>query len=153
MSPADAMARAAAAGVRLHLSDDGKVRMQADAPPPADVLADLRRWREDVARILSERRLLAAAEAQSPGVDDASAQPAPEEDHRAAVSGYLMAGLQRPPSWSTPTPPPPGAFCSCCGRFTKQGGRWWRSTAGADGWCCTTCHPPPPGLAVVEVAT
>jgi hypothetical protein len=35
------LARAAAAGVRLHL-DGGRVRLAADAPPPADLLADLR---------------------------------------------------------------------------------------------------------------
>lgn len=153
MTAASALARAEAAGVRLHISGDGRVQMQADAPPPADVLADLRHWREEVARILSEGQAQTEAEGSSASGECASAQPAPEADHRAAVAGYLLAGLQRPPSWSDPTPPPAGAFCSCCGRFRQQGGRWWRPNDNAAGWCCTTCHPPPPGLAVVELAT
>jgi hypothetical protein len=41
--------------VRLHLRPDGRVTTQAAAPPPANVLDDLRRWRE-VAQILTPRR-------------------------------------------------------------------------------------------------
>lgn len=63
--------------------------------------------------------------------------------------------LLRHPSWSNPaSTPPPGAWCSCCGRFTPEaGGRWWREAKDPSGWRCTTCHPPPPRVAVVEIRT
>ena len=52
----DAIARAEALGVRLRLDADGQVKLAAAAPPPADLLADLRRCRDDVVRLLAERR-------------------------------------------------------------------------------------------------
>jgi hypothetical protein len=64
--------------------------------------------------------------------------------------------MQRPPSWSRPKDvPPPGAWCGCCGRFDRSGGRWWREAEAPSGWCCWTCHPPGgrPDAAVVEVRT
>jgi hypothetical protein len=42
-------------GVRLRLRPDGGLRVEADRPPPAEVLAELRRWRDDIARLLAER--------------------------------------------------------------------------------------------------
>lgn len=57
--------------------------------------------------------------------------------------GLLAGALQRPPAWSDPALiPPPGAWCSCCGRFDRKGGRWWTSAPNPDGWACVTCHPP-----------
>jgi hypothetical protein len=64
--------------------------------------------------------------------------------------------MQRPPSWSDPEDvPSPGAWCSCCGRFERSGGRWWREAEAPSGWCCWTCHPPEgwPEAAVVAVRT
>jgi hypothetical protein len=55
MSAARALARAQAAGLRLCLRPDGGVRVEAEAAPPAEVLADLRRWRDDIARLLAAR--------------------------------------------------------------------------------------------------
>jgi hypothetical protein len=55
MSAAAALARAEAAGARLRLGPDGRVEVQAAKPLPPDVLADLRRWREDVAHLLALR--------------------------------------------------------------------------------------------------
>jgi len=63
----------------------------------------------------------------------------------------MAAELQRPPAWSDPASvPPPGAWCGCCGRFSKSGGRWWREAVEPKGWRCWTCHPPAP-LAPAEV--
>lgn len=56
MNARDAIARAEALGVRLRLEADGQVNLAAAAPPPADLLAELRLWREDVVRLLAERR-------------------------------------------------------------------------------------------------
>jgi hypothetical protein len=64
--------------------------------------------------------------------------------------------MPRPPSWSRPKDvPPPGAWCSRCGRFDRSGGRWWREAEAPSGWCCWTCHPPAgrPEAAVEEVRT
>ena len=52
----DAIARAEALGVRLRLETDGQVKLAAAAPPPADLLAELRLCRDDVVRLLAERR-------------------------------------------------------------------------------------------------
>lgn len=59
----DALARAAALGVELRLMEDGKVRITADAPPPADLLAELRHYRNEVVRLLSKRGRPAWADA------------------------------------------------------------------------------------------
>ena len=70
--------------------------------------------------------------------------------------GLLIAALARPPSWSGPTSPPPaGAWCSCCGRSHRSGGRWWREAAEPKGWRCGRCYPPDHLRAdqVVEVRT
>ena len=70
--------------------------------------------------------------------------------------GLLIAALARPPSWSGPTsPPPPWAWCSCCGRSRRSGGRWWREAAEPKGWRCRNCYPPDHLRAdqVVEVRT
>jgi hypothetical protein len=80
----------------------------------------------------------------------------PPEDHLAALAGFLDAGLARPPAWSeSESIPPPGAWCTCCGRTERRSGRWWRERDRASGWCCRTCHPPDhlPPAAVVEVLT
>ncbi len=58
MSAANAIARAEAAGVRLWL-DGSAVRMEAAAPPPADLLTELRTHRADVTRLLAEQDNLA----------------------------------------------------------------------------------------------
>ncbi len=91
MSAAAALARAEAAGVRFRLAPGGGVRMEAAAPPPPDVLADLRRWREDVARVLAERAasLSVAAEAgartdSAPDPDEAAERAAMADHHAAA---------------------------------------------------------------------
>lgn len=63
-------------------------------------------------------------------------------------------GERRMTSWAgadlTPTA---GDWCSCCGRFERQGGRWWREAEAATGWRCGTCHPSPAGMAIIELAT
>lgn len=56
MTARDALARAAALGVELRLEADGQVRITAAAPPPADLLAELRRCRDEVVRLLADRR-------------------------------------------------------------------------------------------------
>ena len=87
MSAAEAIARAEAAGVRLRLRPNGVVRMEAAAPPPADVLADLRRWREDVAR------LLAARDGQP------ECGPVPPRQHDAAEAARPADPATLPPAW------------------------------------------------------
>jgi hypothetical protein len=93
-----------------------------------------------------ERRALAAyygGELSAP-----SYLPSDPDDYR---DGLRVSALMRPPSWSGSTPPPPkGAWCGCCGRTRRSGGRWWRPrhprTDGlglGPGWRCWTCHPPP----------
>ena len=119
MSAAAALARAEAAGVRFRLAPGGGVRMEADAPPPAEVLADLRRWRDDVARLLAAR------------APDWRSLP------YGRARGVAFAAARRAA----------GACPHCACR------RWWRGDGAQAVPRCLTCHPPPPGLAVREVAT
>jgi hypothetical protein len=174
MTAARAIARAEAAGVRLRLRPDGTVRMEAAAPPPADVLADLRRWRDDVARLLVARDRRPECGPMPPGEHDAaeaaamaqhyaaepSARPYLPSDPDPLRDGLLAAALMRPPAWDGGAPPR-GAWCSCCGRSNPQaGGRWWQprnprsdGLGLGPGWRCMTCHPPPPGCETEEVRT
>lgn len=63
MTARDALARAAVLGVELHLEADGQVRITATAPPPADLLAELRCCRDEVVRLLADGRCPAWADA------------------------------------------------------------------------------------------
>jgi hypothetical protein len=163
---ARALARARAAGLRLRLTPDGTVKVQADRPPPDALLNELRQWRHDIARLLAaqdirsepgtselgvvwndhEREAMLAHYAEPPS--DRPYKPSDADEYRA---GLLVSALMRPPSWSNSTPPPPkGAWCSCCGRNRQSGGRWWRPRRPRSdglglgpGWRCWRCHPPP----------
>lgn len=140
----------------------GAIGIGTDGAGAPDRAAFLARAAEDAAAALAapdpglahERAEIAAAQAAEARGE--YGRPKPEADHRAALAGFLAAGRQRPPAWADPTSlPPPGAWCSCCGRFSRTGGRWWREAANPSGWRCATCHPPAhlaPG-AVVTVET
>jgi hypothetical protein len=52
LSAAAAIERARAVGLRLVATDAGTLRLEADAEPPADVLADLRRHKAEVLALL-----------------------------------------------------------------------------------------------------
>jgi hypothetical protein len=77
--------------------------------------------------------------------------------HRAALAGLLGGAPTRPPAWADPASvPPPGAWCTCCGRHHRRGGRWWCEAGERPrGWRCWTCYPPDhlPAEAVREVRT
>jgi hypothetical protein len=104
----------------------------------------------------AERALLAAHYAAP-----ADAAPYLPGDPDPLRDGLLLASRMRLPAWSDDTPPPPGAWCSCCGRHAPQaGGRWWQprqprddGTGPAPGWRCWTCHPPPPGCEALVART
>jgi hypothetical protein len=53
MSAARALARAEAAGLRVRLRPDGGLRVEADRPPPPEVLHELRQWRAQIAALLA----------------------------------------------------------------------------------------------------
>jgi hypothetical protein len=150
------------------------VEVEADRPPPAALLDELREWRSAIARMLAEqaitpepgvlvgddddpeRQAMAAYYAEPP-----TPQPYRPSDPDRYTAGLLVSALMRPPSWSGSTPPPPkGAWCGCCGHTQRSGGRWWRprhpvmdGSAPGGGWRCWTCHPPPDPTEVVEVRT
>jgi hypothetical protein len=72
-----------------------------------------------------------------------------EARHREMITGMRAAAMQRPPSWASPSASPsPGCWCSCC-----HGRHWWQRREAAIGWCCSTCHPPAPGVTTTEVRT
>lgn len=65
-----------------------------------------------------------------------------------AVARSTYTATARPACWSDPHDvPAKGDRCRC------GGGRWWTSAPNPDGWCCSICHPPPPGRGVREVVT
>jgi hypothetical protein len=65
VSAAAAIAQAEAAGLRLWLRPDGQVEVEAAKPLPPDVLAELRRWREDVAHLLALRGAAAGQQSET----------------------------------------------------------------------------------------
>lgn len=65
-----------------------------------------------------------------------------------ALERSPYADRARPPCWSEADDlPRDGDRCACGGR------RWWIASRVRDGWCCVTCHPAPPGLAVIRART
>jgi hypothetical protein len=84
MSAAATLARAEAAGVRLRLRPDGRVRVEADAPPPPALLAELRQYRDEVAALLAEREGRPAREATQ------TAAPAPDPVEVGAQARELL---------------------------------------------------------------
>src|SRR3982751_5265663 len=69
MSAAAAFARADAAGVRFRLLPGGRVWMEAAAEPAPEIVADLRRWREDVAHLVVLRSHIAVRQPAPPPRD------------------------------------------------------------------------------------
>ena len=66
----------------------------------------------------------------------------------AALERSTYAAWARPPEWWDGTDTPqPGDRCRCGSRS------FWTEADWRGGWRCTTCHPPPPGLAVDRVTT
>jgi hypothetical protein len=82
VNAARVLARAEAADISFRVKD-GAVRMEADTPPPNDLLADLRQHREEVAFLLAIRRALQ--------------NPAPM-DHDAGEDGAMAAHYAAPAS-------------------------------------------------------
>lgn len=82
--------------------------------------------------------------------------PLPVTDHQRHLAELRTSDMQRPPSWADQAMrPAPGSWCGCC-----RGRRWWAArrpsldgTGIGPGWCCQTCHPPPPGAAAMAVQT
>ena len=136
MPPAGAIGAIGANGTGVESAGEGS---------GADAAAFYRRAAEDAAAALAvedpdlarERGETAAALAGPAAADPwHPGKPDPLRD------GLLTAALARPPSWSDPaSPPPAGAWCSCCGRSHRSGGRWWREAAEPKGWRCGRCHP------------
>ncbi len=165
MSGAAALAAAHAAG--LTLTAEGNRLRWRGPPPPAEVLAALRRHKGEVLALLAandltpvlppaspeqeeaERRDRAAIEAVDGGTDPACWRLADHMAHAAMLRGLQDVALARPPSWPDPEAvPSSGCWCSCC-----RGSRWWREREKPTGWRCWTCHPPVHDAAVVEVRT
>jgi hypothetical protein len=174
MTAAAALARAREAGVQLRLRPDGTVEVEADAPPPAALLDELREWRDQVAALLAEQAITPEPDASEPGVvwndherqalaayyaEPPTPQPYLPSDRDQLRAGLLIASRMRPSAWSDPTPPTRGCWCAYCGN-PQSGGRWWRprnsrsdGLAPGEGWRCQTCRPIPPGCAVEVVET
>lgn len=130
MSAAAALARAEAAGVRFQPLLGGAVRMEAAAAPPPEMIADLRRWREDIEHLVAVRSGLAARQPEPRAVDWQSL-PYGRERGEAAAAARRTSGA-----------------CSCC-----AGRRWWCGEGAQAAPRCMACHPPPPGLAFREKTT
>ena len=163
MSAAKALATAEAAGIRFSVVPGGGVRMVANQPPPPGLVVELRRYREDVALLLAtregylsrlaSRRLKAIREGREVWTrSDVLAQMVAQGIDPGWDAGGT--GQRRMTSWADATLTPlERDWCSCCGKFERQGGRWWREAINPTGWRCATCHPPPSSMVVVTVST
>ncbi len=81
------LARADAAGLRLRLEGKGRVRWRCRGqPPPAGLLAELRRHRGDVVRLLAERHA-----GHEPRGVAAGAPYAPDDPYASALAGGTAA--------------------------------------------------------------
>jgi hypothetical protein len=119
-------------------------------------------WKADAAAVRIQAEVLAVLAAPDPELEaerallarhyvaPPSARPYLPSDPDVVRDGLLAGALMRPPAWGDATPPPAGAWCSCCGRHNpERGGRWWSprnprddGTGAGPGWRCATCHPP-----------
>src|SRR4051812_28045654 len=105
--------------------------MEAAMPPTPEVLADLRRWREDIAHLVALRSDIAARQPARPPPDWRTLPYGRER-------GDAIAAARRRP----------GA-CRCC-----AGRRWWVGEEPSQAAPrCLVCHPPPPGLVFREITT
>ncbi len=146
---AAAIERARAAGLRLVARPGGRLRMEADREPSADLLAELRGLKADVVRLLLAEAALGketggigviggigAGGTTMPPMTPMPPMPAHPE------TACPAAGRQfRSPSWGDADDRPrPGDRCGCCSRGAR-GGRWWSLRDQPSGWCCWRCHP------------
>lgn len=142
LNAASVLATAEAAGVRFARDAAGAVRLRAASAPPPDVLADLRRYRVDVARVLAERAnaallLRAAGDAANAlaGPEIGPVLETGEVDHDEAERAALVALYAEPEA--APQAGPALVDCFPCGRPVLLGDRIWSE---AGGWCCVACH-------------
>jgi len=85
------LTRAEAAGIRFRLLPGGRVRVEADAPPPLDLLAELRRCRDELAALLAEREGRPVQDTVPPaalGPAEVEAAPAPDPADGAELAAY-----------------------------------------------------------------
>jgi hypothetical protein len=162
MSAARVLATAEAAGIRFSVTVGGDVRMVAKQPPPPGLVVELRRYKDDVALLLATRdgylsrlagrRRQAIREGREVWTrSDALAQMVAQGIDPGRDAGGT--GQRRMTSWGDASlTPMQGDWCCNCGRFDRQGGRWWREAITPTGWRCATCHPPPSSMAVVTVS-
>lgn len=120
-------------GCRVVLLEAGPViRGERKGEVSPDLLARMKANRE---AILHQVEMRAAFETLAEILATGTPCPAPPDTD---PIGTL------PPSWSSNRDPLPGDSCFCCFRSG-----WWRRSGDTPGWCCATCHPHPPGAAVV----
>jgi hypothetical protein len=169
------LTRAEAAGLRLRLRPDGRVRVEADAPPPAGLLEELRRYRNEVAALLAEREGRPAREATPTaalGAVEVEAAPALDPAEVEALASALAEAAQTvaevlrsaPPAEdaeamveyyaSEPTDRPyvpgdPDPLRDGLLRSALMRPPSWEGGA-PPRWAC---HPPPPGCETQEVRT
>lgn len=137
MSAARLLADLEAIGVEVALRETGPVLTgpgKASVPPA--LLDRLKACRSEIiAEVEGRERERAFARVREALEHGTPCFPPPD----AEAAGTL------PPSWCGDRDPRPGDSCFCC-----FGAAWWRRPADAPGWCCLSCHPPPPGCSVVR---
>ena len=94
MTPALALAELHAAGVRVRLQDDGKMRLDASAPPPLVMLALARAHRDGIAELLRTERVAEPTARPLPGV------PAAWCEGVACLHGIPPPGGITPARWA-----------------------------------------------------
>ena len=82
-----ALASAKAAGIRLRVTSDGRVRVDAGGASP-EVVAVLRRHRDEVAIIMAQRS--AGAVPYQPDLDHDAAEAAAMSEHYATLAGPVL---------------------------------------------------------------
>jgi hypothetical protein len=139
-------------------ADGDALRLRPASMVPTDLLAEVRALKPTLLALLAandptpapvptgpaavaawaERAAARALDGYEPGAE--ADAPGWRADTAEELAGRRRAALVRPPSWTLREAhhPPPASTCSCC-----HGTAWW--SRDRLGWCCRTCHPPPPG--------
>jgi len=146
----DLLAEVEALGMSVVLRDNRPVLLIRGLAPPSDIVNRLRDHRDAVAAYLRVHAAEAARAQAMPEWQPPTPTTSETPGRRPALPWVVLGDTKELPARCEPgdKPVPSGASCYCC-----RGRSWWRRVDDAAAWLCRTCHPPVPGVAIMEQAT
>jgi len=144
------LAEVDALGMSVVLRDDRPVLLRRGLAPPSDIVNRLRDHRDAVAAYLRVHAAEAVRAQTMPEWQPPTPTTLETPERRPALPWVVLGDTKELPARCEPgdKPVPSGASCYCC-----RGRSWWRRVDDAAAWLCRTCHPPVPGVAIIEQST